>query len=307
MPREIDGRILRQPDPAGREIEVVRERVGNHLRLLVNLLQHEVAMVALVDGEARGDRMHDRALDALSLVVENLHRAARDDRPVAVFEIGDRLGEGRERDRVGAQEHLALAMADRERAAAARGDQKIVLAGEEHGQRERAFQPLQRLGHRLDRLQAAVERHGDQMRDHLGVGLAGELSPGRGDLALQRLEILDDAVVDDGDALGRVRMRVRFRRRAMRRPARVADAGVAGERLGHEPRLEVDELSLGAAAGEAPVLERRDAGGIVAAIFKPLQRIHDQRRDRPMTQNADDAAHRLAPREFPPSFYGRRR
>ena len=84
------------------------------------------------------------------------------------------LREGRERDGVGAQKHLAVAVADRKRAAAARRDQKIVLAGEEHGERERAFEALQRLGHRLDRLQAAVERHGDQMRDDLGVGLAGE-------------------------------------------------------------------------------------------------------------------------------------
>ena len=61
-------------------------------------------------------------------------------------------------------------------------DQQILLAGEEHGEREGALQPLQRLGHRLDRLQAAVERHGDEMRDDLGVGLAGEVAAGGADL-----------------------------------------------------------------------------------------------------------------------------
>ena len=116
-------------------------------------------------------------------------------------------------------------MADRERAAAPRGDQQVLLAGEQHGKRESAFQALQRLRHRLDRLQAAIERHGDEMGYDLRVGLAGDGAARRGDLPPQRLKILDDAVVDDGDAVGRVRMRVRFSRSAVRRPARVADAG----------------------------------------------------------------------------------
>ena len=45
--------------------------------------------------------------------------------------------------------HLALAIADGERRAAARADEQIVLAGEEHHQGESAFEPRQRL---LDRL-----------------------------------------------------------------------------------------------------------------------------------------------------------
>ncbi len=240
--------------------------------------------------------MHDRALDALPLVVENLHGMARHHRPVAVLQIGDRLGEGGERHRVGADEHLAVAMADRKRAAAAGGDEEILLAGEKDGEREGAFKPLQRVRHGLDRLQPAVERHGDQMRDDFRVGLARQRAPGGLDLALQRLKILDDAVMDDGDAVGRLRMRIRFGRSAMRRPARMADAGGAGKRLALEPRLEIDELAFGAAARQVAVLKRSDAGRIVAAIFKPPQRVDDLRRDRLSAQNADDPAHRPTPR-----------
>ena len=268
------------------------ERVGDHLRLLVDLLQHEVAVIALVDGEARRDRVGHRPLHGHALLVEDLHRAARDDGPVAVLEIGDGVGERRQRDGVGAQEHLAVAVSDGERAAAPGGDQKILLAGEEHGERESALEPLQRRGDRLDRLQPALERHGDEMRDDLRVGLARKRAAGGGDLAPQRLEILDDAVVDDGHLLGGVRMRVRFGRRAMRRPARMADAGGAGERLRLQLGFEVDELAAGAAARQKPVLERRDAGRIIAAIFEPLQRVDDERRDRLPPQNADDPAHR---------------
>jgi hypothetical protein len=63
------------------------------------------------------------------------------------------------------------------------------------------------------------------MRHHFGVGLAGEFRA----LLFQHLpqfaEILDDAVVDHGDVVGRMRMRVVLGRPAVGRPAGVADAG----------------------------------------------------------------------------------
>ena len=60
---------------------------------------------------------------------------------------------------------------------------------------------------------------------------------------------------------------------------------------GGELRLEVPELALGASPREPPVLERRDAGGIVAAVFEPLERIDELRRRRLGADYADNAAH----------------
>ncbi len=202
----------------------------------------------------------------------------------------------RKRDGVGAQKHLAAAVADGERRAAAGAHQQVLLAGEEHRKREGALQPLQRLGHGFDRLQATLKAHRYEMRHHLRVGVAGEFAAGGADFPLQRLEILDDAVVDDGDAVGGVGMRVRLGRGAVRRPAGVADAGRAGERLSLQPCFEVAELAAGAAAHQLPLLERGDAGGIVAAIFQPFQRIHDQRSDRLASENSDNPAHGRIPR-----------
>ena len=50
-----------------------------------------------------------------------------------------------------------------------------------------------------------------------------------------------------------MRMGVALGRHAVRRPARVADADRAGQRLAAEPRLEVAELALGAAALDVAV------------------------------------------------------
>ena len=71
------------------------------------------------------------------------------------------------------------------------------------------------------------------MRDDLGVGLGLELVALALQLALQLEVVLDDAVVHHDDRAGAVamRMRVLFGGPAVRRPARVADAVDAVERL----------------------------------------------------------------------------
>ena len=124
-------------------------------------------------------------------------------------------------------------------------------------------------------------------------------TPVRLQLVLQLAEILDDAVVDERQPVGGVRVGVGLGRRAMRRPARMADAGVAGQRLAGELVLEVAELALGAPAGQVPAFQRRHTGRIVAAIFEPLQRIDEQRRHRRLAENPDNAAHRSLPESDP--------
>ena len=111
-------------------------------------------------------------------------------------------------------------------------------------------------------------------------------------LRLELAEILDNAVMHDRDVVGHMRMSVRLARLAVRGPTRMADAGVAHERLDLEQLLEIDELPLRPAPFEPAALERGHAGEVVAAIFEALQRIDHRLRDRPLTQNADNPAHR---------------
>ena len=157
------------------EIEIVGQRVADHLRLLMDLLLHEMPVVALVDHEGGAERLLALALDLVALHVEDGDLVAAHHRPVAVLEIGDRIGEGRQRNGVGAQKHLALAMADGERRTVAGADDQILVAGEHDGERERALQPLQRIVGGIDGLCAARELARNQMGDDLGVGLRGEL------------------------------------------------------------------------------------------------------------------------------------
>ena len=133
------------------------------------------------------------------------------------------------------------------------------------------------------------------MRDHLGVGLAGELRAVLLQLVAQLAEILDDAVVHDRELVGGVRMRVVLGRLAVGRPAGVADADGALQRLALQPRFEIAELALGAAARQRAAFKRRDAGGIVAAVFQALERIDELPRHRLTAENPNNPAQVVYP------------
>ena len=107
---------------------------------------------------------------------------------------------------------------------------------------------------------AALHLLADQVRDHFGVGLGDELGALGCQLVAQLAEILDDAVVHDRELVGGVRMRVVLGRTAVGRPAGVADADGAQERLAGEALLEILELAFGAPPrqhGRAPAWRRR--------------------------------------------------
>ena len=155
---------------------------------------------------------------------------------------------------------------------------------------------LNRLSRRLALAEFVLD---DEGRD-LGIGLGRERISLGGEFLAQSPEILDDAVVDHREPWRGVRMGVGFGRLAVRRPAGVADSDRPAERRGRKFGFKVLELALGAPALEQAVLERRHAGGIVAAIFEPLQRIDNRARDGAAPQNADNPAHQKSPR--PKSF-----
>ena len=269
----------------------MRQRAAHHLGLLVNFLGHVVAVVALVDEERSGLQRLARAFDDRVLAVANDRSLTRKLDPIVFIEIGDLGREGRERQGVGAEISPIRAEAHGERRPAPRADEQILLALEEKHQREGALEPLQGAPDRLARRRAPLHLFRDEMRDGFGIRLARENMALPDQLLAQLAEILDDAIVDDGHLVGRVRMRVVLGRPAVSRPARVAETDMALERKGGELFLEIAQLAAGAHAREPAALERRNPGGIIAAILKTAQRFQDVARHRLATQNSNDAAH----------------
>ncbi len=247
------------------------QRVADDRGMLVQLLFHEVAEVALADGRTGQAGQLHLALHLGAAHVEEVRALAIDHRPVAVVQIRDALGQRRQREAVGSDEHLVLAEAHRERCAVLRADDQLGMAGEDHGQRIRALQPTERSARRLHRRHAALQVEIDKLGDSFGVGLGLEFLAGRFEFHAQFCVVLDDAVVHDGHARGAVRVRVALGRRAVRRPARVTDAGGAGQRRAIQCGGEVAELALGAAALDVAVHQRGDAGAVIAAVLQTAQ------------------------------------
>ena len=201
-----------------------------------------MAVVALVHQLARRARIDDRAFDGGVVAVVDLDRVARDRDPIALFEIRDPLGQRREREGVGTEVILAVAVSHRQRRAEAGADQQIGMGAHHHAERERAVKLRQ---HRLRPLRAArphvrfrARSGARRLRCRSGYGTSRAL--GDQYASAQRLEILDDAVVDDDDVADDVRVRIVLGRRAVRRPARMRDAGEPGEA---DPRRGVSQDS----------------------------------------------------------------
>ena len=88
------------------------------VRLVVDLLFHEVAVVALLDqGGGGGDDARSAARPRAPSASKIRAPLVVDGDVVALLEIGDPVGEGPDRQGVGAEEHLAVAIADHQRAA----------------------------------------------------------------------------------------------------------------------------------------------------------------------------------------------
>ena len=205
----------------------------------------------------------------------------------------------RERERVGAEIHfrfLALgAVSDDQRRSEPGADEEVRMAAERDGEGKGPAQPRQNVLHRIDRVHSRLDAAGDQVRDHLAVGLAFEGAAFCGELAAQFLVILDDAVVDDRHFARRVRVGIGRGRRAMRRPAGMGDARIAGRGFLAEHTGEIGELALGPAAHQCAFVQGADPGAVIAAIFHAPEAIEKPLGDRLPADDTHDAAHSLSP------------
>ncbi len=134
------------------------------------------------------------------------------------------------------------------------------------------------------------------MRKDFGVGVGLECVSGAKQFLFQRVVIFDDAVVDDGDLAGlvEVRMGIFVRRRAVRGPARVADADGSGDRLGFQQAREaLVDFALFLADQQAVAIQHGHARAVVAAIFQPPQSFEQDGRGRFFSDVSNDAAHKF--------------
>ena len=276
--------FVAQPAP-----ECVRDR----LRRLVDLLRHEVREATLLGlADIPLDLDHFR-LDGDAADRAHLRPQLADRHHLAFTQQQDLL---RVRDHggdIGGDEPLLDADADDQWGIEPGTDQEIRIALGEDRHRIGAPELRQRFPH--GRHQVALVVLLDQVGDDLGVGLGDEDMAARLQVPAQLGKVLDDPVVDHHDLLVAVGVRVGVDdgRAAMGRPAGVADAEPT---LGHLLGQALDQgVDLGGALHHGGLavrlVEDRDPGGVIAAVFQPLEAVHDDGRRRALTQIPDDPAH----------------
>ena len=258
--------------------------------LFRNLLAHEVCKVAFVVGFigplddrrslGRGAALEGHGAEALG--GQGGH--------FAVIEMHHALRVTHQRPRVGGDEHLVVADADDDGTAIARDDDGVGAFGIDHRESVGAADHGERGAHRI--LERLLGRRGDQVGHDFRIGLRQKLHALRGEAGPQLRGVFDDAVVDDGEALRTVGVRVRVpvARLAVRRPAGVRDAGAALE-LGGQRVLELANATLALVDAEFVAPHQRDAGRIVAAVLQPVQTLEEDRRRIALADVTDYAAH----------------
>ncbi len=108
----------------------------------------------------------------------------------------------------------------------------------------------------------------------------------------QTLVIFDDAVMHQRDRFAaHVRMRVAYRRHAVRRPPRMGDTEPTGMGFGPQRFLEHAYLARHPHALNGLVLDGRDAGRIIAAIFQSLQTFDQDGRNIALRDSSDYSTH----------------
>ena len=96
----------------------MRQGMTNHFRLFMDFLGHEMAVSGLVHQRRRGGGDLDLAIGAAALGVEDRDIGTLDDHHITFFQIGDAVGERRQREGVGADIGLVVGITDRQRRAA---------------------------------------------------------------------------------------------------------------------------------------------------------------------------------------------
>src|ERR1700722_3618929 len=194
---------------------------------------------------------------------------------LVIVEVDDVSGIADQSAGIARQESFAFADAQHQRATQTRAHQDAGLNGADHRQ---AIGPLQLRQDQCNRFgQIILQVMGDEMRNDFGIGVAEEHVAEFLQFSAQRSVVFDDAVMRDSDfaIAAYVRVRIAVRRRAVRGPACVPDAGRALGWIVFEIGRQVGDAAEAFPDCQISV-ERRNAGAVIAAVFESAQAFEEK-------------------------------
>ncbi len=282
--------------------DAAAESVLHGARLLENLLEHVVRELPALDLFRREFNLANLRADRRRLDGGHLEIIAGERDDLEVIQVHDAARVGDNRADVAGEKVFVAADAEEQGTAAARADNLVGMIRMKDGDTVGADDVLERAAHGFrERGTVAAGMLGvdlfvmvaDEMRENFRVRLRRELVSLGQQAFLQKLVVLDNAVVDEGNLAGLVEVRVGIGigRRAVRRPAGMADADVAfGGLFGKEGGQIIDAAGL-LAELELLIINDAETGGIVTAVLEPAQAFEDDVLGGFPANVADDATH----------------
>ena len=211
--------------------DAAAESIRQGARLIVNFLEHEMGVAVLARRHRVPSDLFDRSVNRFAFAVQQAIGAQHHLADLAVFQKRHFTRVIQQRGNIRSDKRFAFAPADHDRRRIFRHDQSRGVAPVEKKQGVRTVDFAQRAAHGVEKIHAALDFFGDQMGDDLAIRLRAEVGAALGQLLFQFEIIFNDAIMNHDDVAGAVRMGIGFRRPAMSRPARVADADGAGHGL----------------------------------------------------------------------------
>ena len=160
--------------------------------------------------------------------------------------------------------------------------------------------------------QVAVIHMANQVRDHLGVGLALKDKAGCLQLGAQRLVIFNNAVMYQGNARffgpesREVWVGVARDRCTVRRPAGVSNTGKARDMVARDVRGQLSNPVCAARTAQPTVIVDCHPTRVITAILEPLKAFNQDWGDITRSDRTNDSAHKASPKNHAivPIFIG---
>ena len=264
--------------------------------LLVDLLEHEVLVAALLRQDGAPKHLLDRTLDRLAVERRDMHPFPREDHHLAVVQEEDVSCVAQNRRDVRGKKEVPLSQTDHQRALASRAHDstRIPLPEDADGVGPGEVGEGPARGP-LD-VRVLLQILLDQVGDDFGVGLGAKDVPFGDKLLLEGQVVLDDPVVDDHQIAGAVRMRmgVLLGGPTVRRPAGVPQPHGPGEVRSPDGALQLFDLPDRAIDHHPALLQDGQPRGIIATVFQALQPVDQDRHDLLVPDVPHDPTHSLS-------------
>ena len=284
-PLEEDlSRILREP---------TADRVPHGARLLVDLLQHEMLVAALLRQDGAPSHRLDGPLNRLPRQRRDLHSLLRENHHLSVVQEQHVPGVAEDGRDVGGEKEIPVPQTDHQGALALRPHDPAGVAFPQDADGVGAPEVVERAAHRHLDVRLLGKVFLDQVGDDLGVRLGAEAVPLRDQLLLEAEIVLDDPVVDHDQVAGAVRVRVGVLLGGppVRRPAGMPETDRPDQVGTPDGVLQLFDLAHRPVHHHPPLLQHGQPGGIVAPVLQPLQPVQQDRYDLLVSDVPDDTAH----------------